>query len=133
MLTSAVDESAKPDREALLRDPRVPKPTGHKLLVWVPPAQEKTTGGILLPDKERDLSQVTTPLAYVIAVGPDAYADHRRFPSGAFCKAGDWIIMPSMSGGRLKLQHGKGDHEFRLINDDTVLAVVDDPTGLRRG
>jgi len=133
MLTSAADAGAKPDRDELLRDPRVPKPTGHKLLVWVPPAKEKTTGGIILPDKERDLSQVTTPLAYVIAVGPDAYADHRRFPTGPFCQAGDWIIMPSMSGGRLKLQYGDADHEFRLINDDTVLAVVDDPTGLRRG
>ena len=61
-----------------------------------------------------------------MALGPDAYADKKRFPSGAYCKEGDFIIMRSYSGTRIKI-HGK---EFRLINDDSVEAVVDDPRGV---
>ena len=62
----------------------------------------------------------------VLKMGPDCYADANRFPSGAFCKDGDWIIMRSYSGTRFKV-HGK---EFRLINDDSVEAVVEDPRGI---
>jgi co-chaperonin GroES (HSP10) len=63
-----------------------------------------------------------------LKMGPDCYKDDRRFPSGAWCKVGDWVVFRAYSGTRMKM-YGQ---EFRLINDDTVEAVVEDPTGVVR-
>ena len=70
--------------------------------------------------------EVGSIVGYVLSVGPDAYSDPKRFPSGPFCKEGDWVVMRSYSGTRF-LAHGR---EFRLINDDSVEAVVEDPRGI---
>ena len=64
----------------------------------------------------------------VLSMGPDAFADASRFPSGAYCKKGDWIIMQAYTGTRVSI-HGK---EFRLINDDCVKATIEDPRGVKR-
>jgi co-chaperonin GroES (HSP10) len=133
MLTSAANTRDVPDIDSVTRDPRIPKPVGHKLLVMVPTAEEKTRGGILLPDKERDLSQTASPVVYVVALGPDAYDDHRRFPSGPRCAAGQWVIVQSFSGSRMKIKGDDGiEYEFRLINDDAVQATVEDPSEIRK-
>lgn len=65
---------------------------------------------------------------FVVALGPDCYKDPTRFPSGPWCKQGDFIVVRPNSGSRLNI-HGK---EFRMINDDTVEAVVQDPRGIKR-
>ena len=70
----------------------------------------------------------TTPVLFVLKLGPDAYKDERKFPNGPWCKAGDFILTRPMAGSRVKI-HGR---EFRLINDDSVEAVVDDPRGISR-
>jgi co-chaperonin GroES (HSP10) len=70
--------------------------------------------------------EVGSIVGFVLKMGPDAYADAQRFPSGAYCKEGDWVLMRSYSGTRFSV-HGK---EFRLINDDSVEAVVEDPRGI---
>jgi len=107
---------------------QLPEPKGWKILVVMPQAKEKTDGGIIKTVETRDLEETANICGYVMKVGPDCYKDERRFPSGAWCKKGDWVVFRAYSGTRLKM-YGQ---EFRLINDDTVEAVVDDPTGVVR-
>jgi len=107
---------------------KLPEPKGYKLLIAMPDIAKKTSGGVLLPDQNVAMEQTASIIGYVLELGPDAYADSKKFPSGPFCKAGDHVIFRSYSGTRFKV----GGKEFRLINDDTVEAVVADPTGYER-
>lgn len=133
MLTSAADIENLPDLNSVTKDPRIPKPCGYKILVMVPKAQEKTKGGLYLPDNEQTLSQQSTPIVYIVALGPEAYQDHRKFPSGPSCKPGDWAICRPYSGSKFNITADDGvKYEFRLINDDSVEATVEDPREIRR-
>lgn len=107
---------------------RVPAPSGYKILIALPEVKEKTKGGVFLPDHLKDREGVASILGFVVAMGPDAYKDESKFPTGPWCKEGDFVIFRSYSGTRFRVD-GK---EFRLINDDTVEAVVDDPRGYER-
>lgn len=107
---------------------QLPDPSGFRLLIALPEVSEKTEGGIYLPDERRNAESVASVVGFVIKAGPDAYMDEKRFPNGPWCKEGDWVVMRAYSGTRLKI-HGK---EFRVINDDSVEAVVDDPRGIVR-
>ena len=111
------------------RATQLPKPTGYRMLIGLPEVEEKTDGGILKAQTTVNSEHVSSIVGFVIDMGPDCYNDKERFPDGAWCKEGDFIIMRAYSGTRLKI-HGK---EFRIINDDTVEAVVDDPRGISRG
>ena len=107
---------------------QLPEPKGWKILVAMPQADEKTEGGILKAAstvKDEELSNIC---GYILTLGKECYQDSKRFPSGPWCKKGDWVIFRAYSGTRIKM-YGQ---EFRLINDDTVEAVVDDPTGVVR-
>jgi co-chaperonin GroES (HSP10) len=106
----------------------LPLPTGYHILIALLEAKEKTQGGILLPEEHIYREQTASIVGYVVRVGSDAYKDPKKFPNGPWCKEGDFILFNPYSGSRVKV-HGK---EFRLINDDTVLAVVDDPRGIER-
>ena len=64
----------------------------------------------------------------VLAMGPDCYMDAIKFPSGAWCKVNDWVLFRSYSGTRFKI---KGQ-EFRILNDDTIEAVIGDPRLIER-
>lgn len=115
--------------ELKVADPaKLPKPSGYKLLVAMPRVQQKTSGGIHLPDKYTDAEKVASIFGKVIAKGPDAFMDEDKFPTGAYCDVGTWVVFRSYSGTRLKID----DQEYRLINDDTVEAVVDDPEHIAR-
>ena len=107
---------------------KLPKPQGYKILIGVPEVSDKTEGGVFMPDGLKSAEETASIIGFVMSLGPDAYADKDKFPNGAFCKEGDFVIFRSYSGTRFKI-HGK---EFRLINDDTVEAVVDDPRGYAR-
>ena len=104
------------------------KPTGYKVLIALPNPEEKTEGGILKASQTLEAEEIGSIVGFVLAMGPDAYKSADRFPSGPYCKEGDWIMMRSYSGTRFKV-HGK---EFRLINDDSVEAVVEDPRGVAK-
>jgi co-chaperonin GroES (HSP10) len=109
----------------------LPTPTGWKLLCVVPEVSEKIAGTSL--DLVRDTATMrqeehATTVLFVLRVGPDAYKDQTKFPNGAWCKEGDFVLVRTYSGTRFKI-FGK---EFRLINDDQVDAVVQDPRGLTR-
>jgi len=107
---------------------QLPEPKGYKLLIMLPKADEKTAGGIIKADKTRQMEEVGSICGFVVKMGADAYSDKKRFPSGAYCKVGDWIMMRAYAGTRFAI-HGE---EFRLINDDSVDAVVEDPRGYQK-
>ena len=107
---------------------QLPEPSGYHILIGIPESEEKTDGGILKAKQTIEIEETATIVGFVLKLGPDCYQDKKRFPSGAWCKEGDFILMRSYSGTRISI-HGK---EFRLINDDTVEAVVKDPRGIRR-
>ncbi len=75
-----------------------------------------------------EIEEIGSICGFVLKMGPDAYEDEKKFPHGPYCNEGDWILMRSYSGTRFKI-HGK---EFRLINDDSVEAVVEDPRGIEK-
>lgn len=104
---------------------QLPEPTGYKLLIAMPEPEEATTGGIIKSSETLQREEVGSICGFVLKIGPDAFTGS-RFPSGPYCKVGDWILMRAYSGTRFTI-HGK---EFRLINDDTVEGVVDDPRGI---
>jgi co-chaperonin GroES (HSP10) len=109
----------------------LPKPSGYKLLCVVPDVSTKLADTTL--DLERPSAQIrqeehSTTVLFVIDVGPDAYKDKAKFPGGAWCKKGDFVIVRAYAGTRFKIY----SKEFRLINDDQIEAVVSDPRGISR-
>ena len=109
---------------------KLPEPCSYHILVALPEQEEKTEGGIYLTDNVREREETASITAYVMALGPDCYAEttQRKFPSGAYCKEGDWIVMRAYSGTRIEI-HGK---KFRLITDDVPQAIVENPLGVIR-
>ena len=107
---------------------KLPEPKGYRLLIALPEIDEKTQGGVIMPDGLVKDESTASIIGFVIKMGSDAYADKERFPNGAWCKEGDFVIFRSYSGTIFKVA-GK---EFRLINEDTVEGVVDDPRGYSR-
>jgi chaperonin GroES len=107
---------------------KIPDPSGYKLLIKPLEVQEKTESGIYMPDALKSAEQTASVIGFVVKMGPDAYKDESKFPNGPYCKEGDFVIFRSYSGTRFKIEK----QEFRLINDDTVEAVVDDPRGYTR-
>tara|TARA_R100000951_G_scaffold31452_1_gene26949 strand:- start:123 stop:509 length:387 start_codon:yes stop_codon:yes gene_type:complete len=125
-MTDLSKPSKKDEEETSRKANQLPKPQGYKILIALPEPDEKTEGGIIKSAKSLQDEEVGSIVGMVLKLGPDTYSDPQRFPSGAFCKEGDWVLMRSYSGTRFKVQ-GK---EFRLINDDSVEAVVEDPRGI---
>ena len=105
---------------------QLPKPTGWRILILPYLGAEKSKGGIILTDQAREREQLATVCGYVLAVGPDAYADQNKFPEGPWCKKGDWVIFARYAGSRLKIDGG----DLRLLNDDEILAIIQDPTDI---
>jgi len=112
-----------------LTEQQIPKPSGYRILVAIPEIRETTEGGIVKPDSVLKQEEVSTMVVQVVDMGPDAYADEDRFPNGPYCKIGDFVLIRAYSGTRFKI-HGR--EVFRVINDDSVEAVVEDPTGYSR-
>ena len=102
---------------------RLPNPTGWRLLILPYRGKGKTEGGVLLPDAVVDRESVATVCGYVLKAGPLAYKDKEKFPSGAWCKEKDWVIFGRYAGARFKIDGG----EVRILNDDEVIAVIQDP------
>ena len=106
---------------------KLPKPTGYRILVAAAKVEEKK-GNVILPEEYRALEDTASIIGNVISIGPDAYKDEKKFPSGAWVKPGDWVMFRSYSGTRFKM----GGSEFRFINDDAIEAIVDDPRLVER-
>jgi co-chaperonin GroES (HSP10) len=119
---------AEPEVPVEDRAKQIPDPSGYRILCMVPDVEEQTEGGIFKADITKQYEELTTPVLFVMKIGPDAYKDEKRFPSGPWCKEGDFIITRPMAGSRIKI-HGR---EFRMINDDAVEGIIEDPRGITR-
>lgn len=107
----------------------IPTPTGWKILCVVPDVVDTyENSSIVKAEASMRTEEHATTVLFVVKVGPDAYKDATKFPAGAWCKEGDFVLVRAYSGTRFKI-YGK---EFRLLNDDQVDAVVQDPRGLSR-
>ena len=107
---------------------QLPRPSGYHILCAIPQIEKEFDSGILKADTTLHYEELLTTVLWVMDLGPDCYKDASRFPSGPWCKKGDFILVRPNAGSRL-LIHGR---EFRLVNDDSVEAVVDDPRGIKR-
>ena len=124
-------DAPDPDATEETKATALPVPTGYKILCIVPPVDEKIAGTEL--DLIRDTATMrqeehATTVLFVMRLGPDAYKDTTKFPSGAWCKEGDFVLVRTYTGTRMKI-FGK---EFRVIYDDQVECVVQDPRGITR-
>lgn len=108
-------------------DAILPKPVGYKILIAIPKKEEKI-GSIHIPEQFRKAEETASIYGMVVALGSEAYLNPEKFPNGAWCQEGDWVVFRSYSGTRMVVE----GVEYRLINDDTVEAVVDDPRKLER-
>jgi co-chaperonin GroES (HSP10) len=107
---------------------QVPDPVTYHLLCALPKAEEEYESGLIKSGQTMHFEELMSPVLWVMKMGPDCYKDPLRFPSGPSCKLGDFVLVRPNTGTRLKI-HGT---EFRIINDDSVEAVVQDPRGIKR-
>lgn len=118
VLTATAEEKAK----------QIPDPATYHLLCMLPEAKEEYEGGLIKASQTMHFEELLSPVLFVAKMGPDAFKDEKRFPSGPSCKVGDFIIVRPNTGTRMKI-HGT---EWRIINDDSVEAVIEDPRGVQR-
>lgn len=118
VLNASADEKAK----------QVPDPKTYHILCILPEANEAYDSGIIKAGNVINFEELLSPVLFVAKLGPDAFKDEKRFPSGPSCAVGDFVIVRPNSGTRFKI-HGR---EMRIINDDSIEAVVQDPRGLTR-
>jgi co-chaperonin GroES (HSP10) len=121
-------ESGEIPQDAEEKAKQLPEPSGYHILVAIPEIDDKFESGIIKADSTMHFEEVLSTVFFVVKLGPDCYKDEKKFPTGPWCKQGDFVLARPNSGTRLKI-HGR---EFRLINDDSVEAVVDDPRGISR-
>ena len=107
---------------------QLPEPSTYHLLCALPEIEKEYESGLVKASQTLHFEEVLSPVLFVMKMGPDAYKDEKRFPSGPACKVGDFILVRPNTGTRVKI-HGR---EFRIINDDSVEAVVQDPRGISR-
>ena len=117
------DKALDPDSIGGTLLERMPSPTGCRLLILPYRGKGKTDGGIYLPDKVVEEQTVSTQVGYVLKVGSLAYQDSEKFPSGPWCKQGDWVMFARYAGSRFKIDGG----EVRILNDDEILACIGEP------
>ena len=117
-LPETADEKAK----------QLPEPSTFHILTVLPEIDEEYESGLVKAGTTMHYEEVLSPVLFVVKIGPDAYKDKTRFPSGPSCKVGDFVVVRPNTGTRLKI-HNK---EFRIINDDSVEGVVEDPRGIAR-
>jgi len=127
-LSSAVDLSAVLNKTAEERATQLPVPSGYRILCAIPEAEKEYDNGLVKADETLRNEEILSTVLFVVRLGLDCYKDPTRFPTGAWCKEGDFILVRPNTGTRLVIHN----REFRLINDDSVEAVVLDPRGIRR-
>jgi len=123
------DEATQLPETAEQKAKQLPEPSGYRILCAIPDVDETYGDSGLIKSAQTMLNEeLLTTTLFVMKLGPDCYKDETRFPSGPWCKEGDFILTRPHAGTRVKI-HGR---EFRIINDDSVEAVVEDPRGISR-
>ena len=107
---------------------QLPKPVGYKLLIALPTVEAEFDSGILKAERTLNEERIMTTIGLILDMGAEAYSDKTRFPNGPWCKVGDYVVIRPHTGTRI---HVNGQ-ELRLINDDSIEAVVADPRGVTR-
>jgi co-chaperonin GroES (HSP10) len=121
---NALEEKYKePLNPENIQKSQLPAPSGWRLLVLPFSPREKTKGGVLIAQESLDKLRIATNCGYVLSMGPLAYHDREKFPTGPWCKKGDWVIFARYAGSRLPIEGG----EVRILNDDEVLGTIKDP------
>lgn len=118
-------ETALTDTEL---ESQLPKPVGYKLLIALPEVEDTFAGGIIKADTTKHQEQILSVVGAVLDMGEQAYSDRDRFPNGPWCNVGDFVVFRANTGTRLKVN----GVEYRLMNDDSIEAVVSDPRGIAR-
>ena len=106
---------------------QLPVPTGWKILIAMPKADEKTEGGIIKATSTVQDEEISNICGYVLKLGPECYNDTKRFPNGAWCNEGDWVCIGRYAGSRFQIEGG----EVRIINDDEVIATIVNPDDIK--
>ena len=127
-MTDAVDLSLVLNKSEEEKATQLPQPKGYKILVTLPDIDEEFESGIIKPSQVMYHEQLLSNVLFVVELGDMAYTDQTRFPTGPWCKNGEFVMCRANTGTRFKI-HGR---EFRLINDDSIEAVVEDPRGIGR-
>ena len=129
MSIGAIDKEATEKSAAEIDPLKMPVPKGYKILITLPKVEKQLgESGLILADSTQRQEELASCLGFVLKLGDLAFKDEHKFPTGPWCEEGDFIIMRNYSGTRFKVN----GQEFRLINDDMVEAVVDDPRGYTR-
>lgn len=129
MSIGAIDKEATEKSAAEIDPLKMPVPKGYKILITLPKIEKQLgESGLILADSTQRQEELASCLGFVLKLGDLAFKDEHKFPTGPWCEEGDFIIMRNYSGTRFKVS----GQEFRLINDDMVEAVVDDPRGYTR-
>lgn len=110
------------------RAAQLPNPSGYHILCAIPDIEKEYESGLIKADITLHHEEILTTVLFVVELGPDAYKDEKKFPTGPWCKKGDFVLVRPNSGSRLII-HGR---EFRMINDDVVEGTVLDPRGIKR-
>jgi co-chaperonin GroES (HSP10) len=127
-LKQAIDLSAVMHIKAEDKAKQLPNPAGYKILCAIPEMDREYDSGLVKADETLKYEELLTTVLFVVQLGPDCYKDPAKFPTGPWCKKGDFVLVRPNAGTRLVI-HGR---EFRMINDDSVEGTVDDPRGIRR-
>jgi co-chaperonin GroES (HSP10) len=127
-LGKAVDLTQLLDKSNEEKATQLPKPSGYRMLCAIPEQEKEFESGIAKADETIRNDETLTTVLFVVELGPDCYKDTTRFPSRPWCKKGDFVLVRPYAGSRLVI-HGR---EFRMINDDSVEGIVDDPRGIKR-
>jgi co-chaperonin GroES (HSP10) len=136
-MTTEILLAANPDNPVIIgsttktaeeKAKQLPQPTGYKILCAIPDIEEEYESGLVKAETTIRHEELLTTVLFVVALGPDCYKDKAKFPTGPWCKVGDFVLTRPHAGSRLVI-HGK---EFRMINDDSVEGTVQDPRGIKR-
>ena len=124
----ALEEKYKsePKKEISKEKTNLPQPTGWRILVLPFKMKDKTEGGLYLGQETVERQQVASQCGNVLAMGSECYQDKKRYPSGPWCKVGDWVGFARYAGSRIEIEGG----EVRLLNEDEVLATIQDPKSI---
>jgi chaperonin GroES len=119
-------KKSEPKKEITNEKEKLPQPTGWRILVLPFKMNEKTKGGVIINESTLERQQVASQCGNVLAMGSECYKDKERYPSGPWCKVGDWVVFARYAGSRINIEGG----EVRLLNEDEILATVKDPEDL---